>query len=556
MQTLETEKLIRLARHVSEIISSPGDLQKALEATVNLLSTVLDAESCSIMLLDPQEDVLTMAASSDIARDKWPEIKTHVGEGFAGEVARSGRPLLVRKVRETDRLDEERRRRYTSRSFICTPMKVKGQTIGVINVTNRRSGEPFSGEQLDVVVSLAHLVALAIENARLLVSAEAISRRLRDVLEGIGDGVIATDTQGKVLHHNEIALQYLGLKSGQCLGCQLDQVVPERLRSVFKELLERTLAERSHIHQEIEWKDRGSADEGTPLTLSTTPLYCDARGKLGGVVFVIHDMTLHHRLDELKRLDEAKNSFLAIISHELRTPLTSIKGATYLLRERLRDRLAPKNFELLKIIEQNSERLLQQIITLLDVVNIENQTASLTVQNVRLSSLASHCVERVRETAERKHVDVTEDYSDDPGPLALDEEKVTRAFDHLVDNAIKFTPHGGRVIVSTGRTDGEATISVRDSGSGIDPAMRERIFQKFVQAEGPLTRQTGGCGLGLYVARALAELHGGRIETENLEDGGCEFRLVFPPAGRRDASETDGRQDMHVVESPKAVGSS
>ena len=553
MDKLEPENLIRLARHVSEILSSPTDLQKALEATVNLVGTVLDAEGCSIMLLDEQADVLTMAASSDIARDLWPTIKTRVGERFAGEVARSGRPLLVRKVRESDRLDEKRRRRYTSRSFICAPMKVKGRTMGVINVTNRKSGEPFTSEQMDLVVSLASLVALAIENSRLFVSSEALGRRLRDVLEGMGDGVIAIDTEGKILHHNDVALHYLGSESGQCVGRQLEQVIPERLRPVFNELQERTLAERGHIHQEVEWHGQGAAGGSAPLTLSTTPLYCDARGKLGGIVFVIHDMTLHHRLDELKRIDEAKNSFLAIISHELRTPLTSIKGATYLLRQRLRDQLSPENLELLKIVEQNSERLLQQIDTLLDVVNIENRTASLAIQNIPLSSLASRCVARVRPIAERKHLEIIEDYADDPGPIALDEEKVARAFGHLVDNAIKFTPRGGRVIVSTGRTNSELYMAVRDSGSGIDPAMRERIFQKFVQVEGPLTRQTGGCGLGLYVARALAELHGGRIETENLESGGCEFRLVFPPV---DVIETYQRQGLEALESPKAVGSS
>ena len=539
MEKWEAEKLIGLARHVSEVLSSPTDLDRALEATVNLLRTVLEAEACSIMLLDPAAGELQMAASSDIDRAQWAKIRTRLGEGFAGKVARSGRPLLVRDVNDTERLDEERRRRYTSRSFMCAPMKVKGETIGVVNITNRRGNEPFSKEQLDMVASLANLVALAIENARLLASTEAMGRRLRDVIEGIGDGVIAVDTSGVILLHNEIALHYLGVESSRCLGRRFDQVVPEKVLPVFKKLHERTLADRSHIHEEVEWSNLSTPDP-VPLTLSTTPLYHAAQGNLSGVVFVIHDVTLHHKLDELKRIDEAKNSFLAIVSHELRTPLTAIKGATHLLRGKLAEKLDPENVELLRIVEQNSERLLQQIVNLLDVVNIENRTASLTLRRTALSRLARRCVAEVREAAAGKNIEIVEDYDTAPPPVLIDEEKIYRAIAHLVENAVKFTPRGGRIVLSAGLVGRESFVSIRDTGTGIDPRIRDQVFRKFVQGENHLTRQTGGCGIGLYVARAFAELHGGRIETANLENGGCEFRLVLPVFDTTEIYERQG----------------
>jgi PAS domain S-box-containing protein len=541
MENLEAEKLIGLTRHVSEMISSPGDLQKALEATVSLLRTVLEAETCSIMLLDPQAEELEMAVSTHIERELWPRIKLRVGEGFAGQVAQSGRSLLVRDDSETHCADDERRRRYKSGSFMCVPMKAKGQTLGVINITNRKGGGHFSPTQLDMLASLANMVALAIENARLLASTETMSRRLRDVLEGIGDGVFAVDTDGVVLLHNEIALHYLGFERGRCVGRRFGEVIPQRLRAVFQELIERTLAERSHIHEEIEWTAGGSAAAVMPVTLSTTPLYRDARGKLSGVIFVIHDATLNHRLSELSRIDEAKNSFLAIVSHELRTPLTSIKGAAHLLRYRLAGRLEPENLELFKIVEQNSERLYQQIVNMLDVVNIENQTASLTLRPMDLSSVAGRCVAQMLDAAARRDIEIVEDYDNNLGPLLLDEEKISRAIGHLLDNAIKFTPRFGRITLATGRSDEEAYIAVRDTGTGVDPAIRDRIFRKFVQGESHLTRQSGGCGVGLFVARAFAEMHGGRIETANLEEGGCEFRLVLAPMEVFVGSERDTR---------------
>ncbi|MCX8036355.1 MAG: ATP-binding protein [Candidatus Sumerlaeia bacterium] len=552
MEKTDAEKLIRLARHVSEVLASPADLDHALEATVNLLRNVLEAEACSIMLLDAPAGVLRMAASSDIEREKWPTISTRLDEGFAGKVARSGRPLLVREIGDDSHLDAERRRRYTCPSFMCVPMKSKGQVIGVINVTNRIGSEPFSREQLDMVTSLANLIALAIENARLLATAEAMGRRLRDVLEGIGDGVIAVDTNGVILLHNELALHYLGVESGRCLGRRIEEVVPETVLPVFRTLYERTLAERSHIHEEVEWTPLDQTG-ATPLTLSTAPLYREARGNLSGVVFVIHDMTLHHKLDELKRIDEAKNSFLAIVSHELRTPLTAIKGASHLLRTKLAQRLDPDNLELLKIVEQNAERLMQQIVNLLDVVNIENRTASLTLRRLPLSQIARRSVARLRDTAAAKNLSIVEDYSAGDAELLLDEEKIARALDHLVGNAVKFTPRGGQVTVCTGSSRQEAYVAVRDTGAGIDPALRDQIFRKFVQGESHLTRQSGGCGIGLYVARAFAELHGGRIETTNLEGGGCEFRLVLPIMHLHENAK---QPDAFIVDIPKAVSTS
>jgi len=550
MEKVEADKLIWLTRHVSEIFSSPGDLQKALEAMVDLVRTVFEAEACSIMLLDPETEDLRLSVSTNIERELWPRIRTRVGEGFAGKVALSGRPLLVRDISETPYPEPERRHRYKSGSFMCAPMKVKGRTIGVVNVTNGKADEPFTREQLDVVVSLANLVALAIENVRLLTGTEMMTRRLRDVLEGIGDGVIAVDTDGEIVLHNEVVLPYLSTEGNRCLGRPLNEVIPEKLHPVFRELLERTLAERDHIHEEVEWGVRGSVNP-IPVTLSTTPLYQDMRGRPSGVVFVIHDMTVNHKLYELKRIDEAKNSFLAIVSHELRTPLTSITGALHLLQVRMQGRLEPENQELFRIIEQNSDRLHQQIVNLLDVVNIQNETASLTLRHIRLSEIAGRSVARLREAAERKQIEIVEDYQSDAGPILLDEEKIYRAIVHLVDNAIKFTPRSGRIRVGTGCSDGEAFVSVQDTGAGIDPAIRDRIFGKFVQGESPLTRQSGGCGIGLFVARAFAELHGGRIETANLEGGGCEFRLVLISLNLQDSSE---RGKPLPADLPKTMG--
>ena len=551
MEKADAEKLIRLARHVSEILSSPADLQNALDATVNLLRTVLDSEGCSIMLLNAEAGVLEMAASSNIARELWAGIKVRIGEGFAGKVAQTGRPLLVRQARDDHAFEDERRHRYTSGSFMCAPLKVKGETIGVINITNRRSREPFTHEQLDIVVSLANLVALAIDNARLLVSAETLNRRLHDILEGVGDGVIAVNKEGEILHLNEIAMRYLGARRGRWIGCPLDEVTPTGVAAILHKMHERTLTERTHIHEDVEWKIRESSDP-IPLTLSTTPLRRDEAGGISGTVFVFHDRSLHHKLDELKRIDEAKNNFLAIVSHELRTPLTSIKGAMHLLRNRLSDRLEPDNCELFRIAESNAERLLRQIVNLLDVVNIENRTASLTLRRVGLGDVTRRCVDRVRDGARSKDIEVVEDYAGNP-VLLMDEEKVMRAIAHLVENAIKFTPRGGQVTLITDQSGGEARVRVRDSGSGIDPRVRERIFGKFVQAEGAMTRQTGGCGIGLFVARAFAELHGGRIDSINLDGGGCEFALILPAADLLTAYEAQG---LDAPEENKTVGSS
>jgi len=492
------------------------------------------------MLLDPSSNELRMAVSSNIERALWPEIRISPGEGYAGEVARSGEPLLVRRASDVRRAGATGRR-YTNSSFMCAPMKVKGRTIGVLNVTNRKRKEPFTRQQLDMLVALANVAALAVENTRLLVATTSMGRRLRDVIEAIGDGVVAVDAGGVILLHNELALYYLGLKSGHYEGLRLGEAVPGNVRTVLATLRERTLAERAHFHEEVEWTIPGSPG-AVPLTVSTAPLYLETRGNLCGVVFVFTDMTLCHKVDELKRIEEAKNNFLAIISHELRTPLTSIKGACYLLRHRLQTTIDQESVELLRIVEQNTERLLRDIIDILDVVSIDTGTAALMLRrDANLAAIARQCVERFCEAAQAKNISIAEDYTDCPQTMMLDEEKVIRALEHLVGNAVKFSPFGTRMTVATGSTGREAFVAVRDSGPGIDPVLGDHIFRKFVQGEKPLTRQSRGYGIGLYVARGFAELHGGRIETINLPGGGCEFRLVL--ALRRDGESNPIQSD-------------
>jgi PAS domain S-box-containing protein len=540
MTKREGAHLIDLARHISEIVASPGDLRRIFDRTVTMLQSVLDAECCSIMLLDQKNGVLRMAASTDIEPRLWSQIKAPLGEGFAGKVAATGKPLLVRDASDEPDRSESCKQRYSSRSFMCAPMKAKGRIIGVINITNRRDGRPFRPKQLDTIAVLANFVALAIENANLIADTDAINHRLHNVLEGIGDGVIAVDTREMILHHNEIATHYLGLRGLDCTGLTLSEAVPDDILPTVRELFRQTIRQRQHLHKDVQWTiDKSGAPK--PLTLSTTPLGDGRGGAPQGVVFVIHDMTLHHKVDELERIDEAKNNFLAIVSHELRTPLTSIKGAVHLLRGRVGSRLETEDDQLFKIIEQNSERLLRQIINVLDVANIQTHSISLNLKETDLRNLIDRSLKQVGDQAAKKEIRIIQKYGDDTRAV-IDDDKIFRVIAHLLDNAVKFTPRGGNVLIHAGGGEDEVFVSIKDTGQGIDPAIRERIFHKFVQGEGPLTRQSGGCGIGLYVARAFAELHGGRIEIRNLREGGCEFKLVVPRIEADEAVDgPDGR---------------
>jgi PAS domain S-box-containing protein len=230
--------------------------------------------------------------------------------------------------------------------------------------------------------------------------------------------------------------------------------------------------------------------------------------------------------ERLRELDRLKDEFVALVSHELRTPLTSIIGYIQLLRDERASGLDTDHFA--EVIERNAERLLRLVGDLLFLSKMQSGQLALELRETDLASLAGQAVEEARPEAERKHIDLI--LTAAPVPGSVDPTRIAQLLGNLITNAVKFTPEGGTVEVRLGTEDGQAVLSVADTGIGIPAADRERVFERFYRTEAATRRVIPGSGLGLTISRAIVDAHGGTIMVRSDGKHGSTFTVRLPLA--------------------------
>jgi signal transduction histidine kinase len=229
--------------------------------------------------------------------------------------------------------------------------------------------------------------------------------------------------------------------------------------------------------------------------------------------------------DELDRL---KAAFLAIISHELRTPLTEIMAAASILGDGYLGKLSDDQRHYLEMIETSAENLNKIIQDLLSFAQLQADVVETLNEPTFLSDLACAAIELHRSQMEEKRIDLILRLAPDLPPVRLDRIKMAHVYSNLIINAVNFTREGGRIMIRT-RTDGDGQVlDVADNGVGIPKSRQPNLFDSFYQAEDPMTRQTGGLGIGLAYARRIVEAHRGRLTFESIEGKGSLFSVWLP----------------------------
>ncbi len=345
--------------------------------------------------------------------------------------------------------------------------------------------------------------------------------RLEAVLASLRDAVVAVGPQGELLLANRSAAELLGLPQ-DALGRPLREVVG--LPSLVQ-LLEAAAAGR-------EQSEELSLPGGRVAEVTCSPIRGD--GGPAGAVAVVRDVT------ELRRSERLRRELVANVSHELRTPLTSIKGfVETLLAGALRDEQNSRRF--LKIIDAETNRLTKLVDDLLELSRLESKGVTFQLQPLDLGQLCRSVVDCQQPRAERAGVRL--ECSAQPEVVVVaDPDRVEQVVTNLVDNALKFTPEGGRVLVRVHLRGPEACVSVEDTGRGIPPDDLPHVFERFYRADRSRTRTSGGSGLGLAIAKHLVEMQGGRIWAESTPGVGSVFSFAFPlaaQAARPSAERTD-----------------
>ncbi|MBN1517422.1 HAMP domain-containing protein [Candidatus Sumerlaeota bacterium] len=340
--------------------------------------------------------------------------------------------------------------------------------------------------------------------------------KLSAILSGMTEGVVAVNQDERVVHLNQAAAALLGATPKECLNEPIWQVT--RMREV-SEILGDTLRDKTDAQRSLRI---ATSSSDRLIEMHASPLH-DGQGKVVGAVAVLHDVSELHRLETVRR------EFVANASHELKTPITAIRG----LVETLIDdkELEPEQRDrFLEKIKDQSLRLSSIVTDLLTLSRLEsdgNQSAKATfdLRDVVIASVKDFML-----ISEERGIALETQLPDVPLETMGDEEALCQVVSNLLDNALKYTPENGRVWARLERRDDYGVIEVQDTGIGIEPKDRNRIFERFYRVDKARSRELGGTGLGLSIVKHIALSHGGHVTVDSDPGMGSVFRVFIPLA--------------------------
>ncbi|MCS7286253.1 MAG: ATP-binding protein [Anaerolineae bacterium] len=403
------------------------------------------------------------------------------------------------------------------RSYLCAPLKIEGKVIGFLNVDGARPFQ-FTSKDLQRLQIFADYISLALEKVKMLTVLEEYSEQmerlvqdrtehlqarqawLEAIFKGSSDGYILFNPQGEILEMNLLAWAWLNQVAS-----------PEEAKSLRETL--REMALRAQTYPEIT-RDLGSVT----LHIKVIPLEPGYPGALA----ILHDITY------LKALDKMKTKFITDISHELRTPMSALK----LYGELIRTAFPEKQSIYIKQIVELIDHMATLVNDIEEVARLEAGRIELNLKPVELNPVVERILEKHRQKA-RKHDHRLEFFPSQDNPVVMaDSHRLEQILDNLVDNAIRYTPDGGRITVSIGiREEGGrlwGAIEVADNGIGIPEEELPHIFERFFRGEGAQAKQIPGTGLGLAIAKELVDLHRGKITVKSKLGEGSTFTVMLP----------------------------
>jgi PAS domain S-box-containing protein len=514
----------------SQALGSTLDLDQVLVTVLEEVRRLLDAAAISIWLVDPTTGELVCRQASGPCSDIVRNWRLEPGDGIAGWVARHGESVIVPDTQNDERYcrDVDEQTGMKLRSILSAPLTVGQNVIGALQVVDTGIGR-FGPTDLALIEPLAASASVAIENARLhqelLGYAEQLEQRVQErtaqlasqharleaVLQSVTEGIVVTDAEGEILQANPVAQTWL-----------THSLPPEdaaRLREAVRALARRVGAT--------------SAPEGPPevvleltetdLELEAAPLL-EAKGERAAAVVDIHDVS------HLKAMDRMKTMFINNVSHELRTPITTIKLFAELLRRTPLDNEKWEKYLDALIREADAQAQLGEDI--LQISRIYAGRMEMAPRPTPLNELTEIVTVRRRMLAQERGL-LLEHRPADPEPIVLaNPRQIMQVLNNLVEDAIRHTPEGGQVVISTGVIEGDghvwATMTVSDTGEGIPEEDLPYIFERFFRKKEPLSERVSHTGLRLMIVKGIVELHRGRVTVESEAGVGSTFTIWLP----------------------------
>lgn len=352
--------------------------------------------------------------------------------------------------------------------------------------------------------------------------------KLAAILENLTDGVIAFDTNGKILHINPVAAGLLSIANPNLVDFDTlmnDIGINVKLGDILylrkKQTVEHTITLYNHVIKAFFAVFTQTVEKTTK--------------KIGGIVVALQDIT------NLQRLDDARREFVANVSHELRTPITTIKSYAETMLDGKEEGDMEAHF--LSTINSEADRMTRIIKDLLTLSQLDHNKESAKKTRIDMRELLENVVEKMNLSAKKQGHTLTFVATTELPPVTADRDQLERVLTNIISNAIKYTPDGGIIEVFAGHLYNELYVKVKDNGIGIPKKDIDRIFERFYRVDKARTRAAGGTGLGLAIAKEIVEAHGGKIKITSEPGEGTEVMMTLPAKRRAPRKKKEAHGD-------------
>jgi len=568
-----------------QTLNSSLNLTETLNSVMNSLIQLTEAERGCLMLRNDDGNLETRATGHSNRADE-NDMDMQLSHTVVQKTIETKQPILTTNAQLDSRFDKQASVvGYRLRSIVCVPLCVRDKVIGALYLDNRLKDGAFSESDIPTLIAFANQAAAAIENAHLFEAAhkerelnEALGRAsaivnstlnidevLDHILEQV-ERVVPGDTFNIMLIEKQIAkiVRWRGNEGNQPPENTRDIPIArypnfEKMVTTKKPVVvPNTAMDPNWVSEnEEEWRFSYVA---APICIADQvvgflnvngyrPKQFDAADAKRLMIFAHHAATalenanlyqrLHQHADDLtravaklKELDQLKNQFIQNVSHELRTPLAIIHGYATLLDDGELGELQPEQKTPVKTIRRHTKALTE---TVEDITLIHSlETVPLNRQPVRLDKLIHKAVRPFEEMAKKNQITLSLEAPSRLPPIEGCPDHLQHVINNLLSNAFKFTSAGGSVTIKLEQRDNYVLIHTTDTGIGIPPEQRTRIFERFYQVDGSTRRRYGGMGLGLALVKEATEAHGGTVAVESEVGKGSTFTVALPIASQAD----------------------
>jgi PAS domain S-box-containing protein len=418
------------------------------------------------------------------------------------------------------------------KSLLCAPIIKGSKLVGIIYLENNLTTGAFTSDRLKVLQLLSGQAAISLELARSVNEVQNTLAYLKSIINNIADGLLVTDRKGRITQYNPALCQMFGLASPASLG---GQHCHEALTVEIGTLVTQTLNNPKEVLS-AEINLTPGRIGGAVATAITT----DKSAEVIGCAIIIRDITAE------KEIDRMKTDFISTVSHELRTPLTSVVGFAKIIHKKLAEQITPaldsadkktlrsvrQIGDNINIIISEGERLTTLINDVLDIAKMEAGKIEWAMQQVNLGEIIDRAVNTTSSLWQTSGLELIKQVPPERPTVNGDPARLLQVLINLISNAVKFTNQGSITITAAPQLSphggSEVIVSVIDTGIGIAPENREKVFEKFKQVGEVMTDKPQGTGLGLPICQQIIEHHQGRIWVESELGVGSNFSFALP----------------------------